>query len=375
MTCGSCVRKLESLPHSVPGLVSLKVELRKKIARAEVDLERTSFSAITLAVRSLGFEPIPLTAGMGSDDLEKLAARHELVRLAVAAACAGNIMLFAFANYFGAPAEWSGLFGWLSFALYLPVVTFVAWPFYRGALKAFRNKSLSIDLPMAVASLAGFLFSTVELIRGRSDIYYDSLSGFLFLILVSRWIQRRMQKNFIQPRDILETLQLLRVRLVNGRRWKWITQEQVKADDQILLIGPETLAANCELVSDQAHFSLAFLSGEGEAKTFLKGSSIPAGARLLAGEANLIVRKTLEQTGFGQLLEQTREYSLNQNRAVQMSDRWAQWLLGTVTLVALTFLFFYWPVSPEQAVQRALALIILACPCAMAFGTPLAIAA
>lgn len=376
MSCTNCVRKIESLPLKVPGLLSMRVELNKKIAHAEIDPSQTSFSEVTRAIQTLGYDPIPLTAESKSDELERKSDRRELIRLAVGGACAGNIMSFAFANYFGAASsEWAPLFGWISFALYLPVLTFVAWPFYRGAWAALKNRTLSIDLPMTVASLAGFAFSTVELIRGRDDIYFDSLSSFLFLILLSRWVQRRMQKRFLQPGDILDSLQLMRVRLETRNNWKWIPQELLKADDTILVKASETVPADAELVTPQGYFSLAFLSGEAAPKTFLRGATIPAGARLLAGEARLVVRKTLNETSFGQLLKQTQEYSLKQNRTVQISDRWAQWLLGTVTAIALSFLVLYWHVSPEEAVRRSLALIILACPCAMAFGTPLAIAA
>ncbi|MGZ3722428.1 MAG: heavy metal translocating P-type ATPase [Bdellovibrionales bacterium] len=371
--CAKCVRRLEDLASSVPGLSRLRVEIGKNLAHVEVDPKVLLFSQVAGHILRLGYQPIPLEHGGKYEDARKLENRQELIRLAVAGICAANIMTFAFATYFGA-GEWSLLFRWFSFALYLPVLTFVALPFYHGAWQSLKQRQVSIDLPMAIASLAGFIFSTAELIRGRTDIYYDSLSGFLFLILISRWIQKRMQRSFLRPQELHETLQLQRVRKVESLTWAWRPVEALVSGDRILIYGRETLPADAELLSSKAYFSLAWLSGEAKAKTFLKGAIIPAGARLLAGEAQLTIKRSLSETGFGKLLEEVRKFSLSKNRVVLSADKWGQWLLVSVFAVAIAFLILYWHVSPEQAVQRSLALIILACPCAMAFGAPLALA-
>ncbi len=372
--CGKCVRKLEALPLKVAGLRNLQVEMGKNLAHIEIDPKQGSFSLIAEEIRKAGFQPIPLSNEEGFLLQEKKEDREELIRLGVAAMCAGNIMTFSFATYLGATGEWESLFAWLSFALYLPVVSYVALPFYRGAWSSIKQRQISIDLPMAVASFAGFAFSTIQLLRGRSDIYYDSLSGFLFLILISRFLQKRMQRNFLGARELSETFELQRVRKTNASGWEWQTLDSLKPGDHFLLQAHETLPAEAELLSQQAHFSLAWLSGEAKARTFLQGATVPAGSRLVSGEAELLCKKLLAETGFGQILSEVQKYSLSRNRTVIMADRWAQWLLAAVFSIAALFLLMYWHISHEEAVRRSLALIILACPCAMAFGTPLALA-
>lgn len=374
VSCGRCVRKIEELSFSVPGLKRIRVNLASHLAHAEIDRERLRLSELAETIQQLGFNPIPLVPESDGDRLVRQQERRDLIRLAVAGACTGNIMTFSFASYFGAPAEFATAFAWMSFALYLPVFFFVAVPFYRGAWSALRQRQISIDLPMSVASLAGFTFSTVELLRGKTDTYFDSLSGFLFLILLSRWAQRRLQRRFLRPQELAESLRLERVRRVTDAGWEWTPIERLGAGQRILLIAPETLPADAEMVSSMAHFSLSWLSGESRPKTFLSGAIVPAGARLLSGETQLVARKPLGETSFGRVLKQVQDYSLTNNRAVSQADRWAQTLLATVFSVALLFLVLYWSTAPEEAIRRALALIILACPCAMAFGTPLALA-
>lgn len=371
--CGKCVRKLEDLSLSVPGLKQLRVELGKNLAYAEINPELLSFSDLAKKIANLGFNPIPLSDPTQEIEAQKSEERSELIRLGVAAACAGNIMTFSFATYFGEADTFFSIFAWLSFILYLPVVTYVAWPFYQGAWRSLQQKSLSIDLPMAVASLSGFIFSTVELLRGKHDIYFDSLSGFLFLILVSRWAQKRVQKKFIRVEEIAETLRLQRVRILNGTNWRWLPTDSLKIGDRILLNRSETLPAEAKLETTSARFGMAWLSGEIKPKTFLQESPVPAGARLDSSEATFVVTGLLKDSSFGRIIQEVQKFNLNNNLIVSRADRWAQWLLATVFICALVFLFSYWSISSEEAIRRSLALIILACPCAMAFGIPLAL--
>jgi Cu2+-exporting ATPase/Cu+-exporting ATPase len=374
ISCGKCIRRLEDLTLTLPGLLQFRVELASHVGEAVVDPNVLGFDKLAEAIQDRGYSPIPIGPEREVDELRRTEDRRELIRLGVAAACAGNIMTFSFANYFGADPEFASYFAWLSFVLYLPVLTYVAVPFYRGAWKSLKNGLVSIDLPMAVASLTGFAFSTIELARGKSDIYFDSLSGFLFLILLSRWTQKRLQRKFLRPQALLESLHLQKARVIGESGWAWRSEENLKPGDRILLCSSEVLPAEAELVSSTAHFSLAWLSGESRPKTFLRGALIPAGAKLLSGEVQLRARRPLKETPFGRILDEVQNSSLASTTSVNDADRWAQWLLRTVFAVALVFVAVYWTVSPEEAVRRSLALLILACPCAMAFGTPLAVA-
>lgn len=371
--CSKCVRKLENLSNSVPGLLRLRVEMGKNLAHADFDPKILSCADLAEKIVSLGFQPIPLSPTTDVDHIQDREDRSEIIRLGIAAACAGNIMTFSFATYLGATANFYTIFAWLSFVLYLPVVTYVAWPFYVGAWKSLQQKQISIDLPMAIASLSGFVFSTIELMRGKEDIYFDSLSGFLFLILLSRWGQKRLQRHFLRSNEIAETFRLERVRRLSGDSWAWVTLDSLNIGDKIQLYQFETLPAEAALISKKAYFGMAWLSGELKPKTFLQDAIVPAGARLESKDAQFTVTKLLKDTNFGCILQEVQRFGLVKNRLVSISDRWAQWLLGIVFTCAVIFLLGYWSVSSEEAIRRSLALIILACPCAMAFGTPLAL--
>lgn len=373
--CGKCIRKLESLPISVPGLTSLRIEMGKNLAHAELDTGILKLSELAQKISDLGFTPIPVPQQQNEEVIRDREDRRELIRLGVAGACAGNIMTFSFATYLGDSGTLWGLFSWLAFALYLPVVTYVAWPFYVGAWKSLRQKQISIDLPMTIASLCGFLFSSIELWRGQTDIYFDSLSGFLFLILVSRWAQKRLQRRLLRPQELTESFHFSRVRIGDAQAWAWAPTATLEVDQDIVLREGDVMPADAELLDERAHFGMAWLTGEVHPKSFRRAAIIPAGARVMATDfVHVRVRRPLPETEFGRILQEVQGFALAQNRLVTQADRWAQWLLGGVFAIAVFFLFVYLPINPQEAIRRSLALIILACPCAMAFGTPLALA-
>ncbi len=370
--CAKCLRKIEGLVIHLPGLIEARAEMGKNLVHVEFDPDLLNPSQIATRLSGLGFKIKPLLAGTNAENEHNKETRKNLVRLAVAGTCAGNIMGFALAIYFGSDESWSKLFAWLSFAVYLPVVTYVALPFYQGAWNSLKLGRISIDLPMAVASLAGFVFSTTQLLNGQKDFYFDSMSGFLFLILLARFIQHRIQRRYLIAATPLEELN--RVRRFNGKVWTWSLAEQLTSGDEILLEFSEALPVEAELLSPRAHFSLAWLTGESQPRLFLTGAVVPAGAQLLSGSTRFGFRKALAQTSFGQTMDEVQRFSLTKNRTINAADKWTQVLLVSTFTLAVGFLILYWQTSPEEAVKRALALIVLACPCAMAFGTPLALA-
>jgi Cu2+-exporting ATPase/Cu+-exporting ATPase len=365
------------------GLRNIRASLESGLVEVVVERPVGSFAGVARAIENLGFQISPLPTSEEDQSLQKKMAREEIMRIGVAAFCATNIMMFAFAVYAGASAEFERLFSWLSFALYIPVVSYVAVPFYRGAYRALKQRSLSIDLPMAVASLAGFIFSTINLVRGQGSIYFDSLSGFLLLILVTRFFQKKLQRSALQI-DLVSSLETLsRARILapgtdvkskEERSWKWIPTALLNKENLIYLVAGDLVPVDGRVKSDKAVVDSSFLTGESHPRILNQGMKIPAGAMLKNPEAIVEVEATGFDTDFGKLLKTLRENSMRKSQAQNLSDKWSQVLLVAVFAVAIVFLVGYWFVSPQAALERSLALIILACPCAMAFGTPLAMA-
>lgn len=373
MRCAKCVGKLEGIPFEDPQITSVRVSLGQGLAEVTVKGQDVKLSHVLKSINHKGFEAVPIAHQHEIYQQQRQEDRHDLIRLAVVGAIAGNIMSFAFSSYFGLRGSLETVFNWISFALYLPVLTYGAWPFYKGFLSSIKERKLSIDGPMALASVAGFTFSTVNLIRGEGSIYYDSLSGFLFLILLSRFFQKRLLRQYMEPLSGFGDLRLSKARVMIDGKWQWRAASEIHIGDQIYVENGEMLPADIELQISRAEFQLAHLSGESRPVLFTEGMRVPAGSFLLSASVQGKVTHVGLQTEFGRILKKVSEGAFRKVRIQNLSDRAATYLLASVFSIAALFLLAYWSIDPIEASERSLALIILACPCAMAFGTPLAL--
>ncbi|MFN8792287.1 MAG: heavy metal translocating P-type ATPase [Bdellovibrionales bacterium] len=373
LKCSKCIAKIEGLKGQLEDLRDVNVDLAHHTARIELRDPSASFASVVQQVESLGFRAIPLQPQEDPTASWIEESRRDLMRLAVAGFCAGNIMTLAFAVYFGLEGPMRVLFEWIQLGLYLPVVSYVAWPFYQGLWQGLRARSLSIDGPMAIASFLGFAISTWNLLRAEGSIYYDSTSGFLFLILATRYFQKRTRfeyLKFLRPQTLSETFKA-RVKTVSG--WAWTPSNRLQKGDRVFVEKGEWIPADGPLASDLAVVDLSLLDGESRPRWILKGFPVKAGARLLSDSAEVQVEKSGPQTLLGNLLSNLRSPSLEGTDSSTLSNRASQWLLGIVLSIGFALLI-YGGVSGDFSTyfERAFALIVLACPCAMAFGTPLA---
>lgn len=369
--CVKCLHKIESVKNKIPGLVGFELNMATQVLDLEVLHAKIKYADVADEITKLGFRVIPLPISESVDQQIEVESQNDLVRIGVAAFLAGNIMLFSFAIYFGLVGPLKVFFEWLQFVLYLPFVTYVAWPFYKGFASGLKSRQLSIDGPMAIASFLGFVASSYHLIKGEGSLYFDSLSGFLFLILVTRYFQRKARfefLKFLKPSALVETL---KARLPAGQ---WVRTDSLQKGDQICVMREEWVPVDGELISREAYVDTSILNGESHYKRILEGQKIEAGTRLLSQQALLSVRKVGLETTFGKILSNANTDSFVSMETTKLSDQAAQILLVTVLSIAsaLVVMGLFYP--EVNYFERGLALIILACPCAMAFGTPLAMA-
>lgn len=352
--------------------MSLEVDLAYQTAVVELKTETDSFAKVAEAIQALGYKAIPLQFQDDSSEVWKKESRKDLIRIAIGGFCAGNIMLLSFGVYFGLEGELKTIFEWLQFLLYLPIVSFVAFPFYKGFYQGLKEKNFSIDGPMAVASFLGFSFSTFNLVRGQGSVYFDSTSGFLFLILATRYFQKRTRfeyLRFLKPQSLMETFKA-RVKVLDD--WIWVPSNQLQKNQIVLVKKDEWIPADGFIISDKAVLDLSVLDGESRPCQVQNGFPIKAGARLISDSVEMKVEKSGSETVLGQLLATLKVSTIDDTESSIISNKASQWLLGIVLIFASLLLVFGAFVNFENYFERAFALLVLACPCAMAFGTPLA---
>ncbi len=377
--CAACVWLVEKLPAVAPGVIEARLDLRRGVVRVVWDPRRTPLSAVARALDSLGYTPHPVRDGE-TRSMRRREDRAFLVRIGVAGAAAGNVMVLAFALYgglfSGIEAEFAGYFRWMSMLL---GVLALAWPgsvFFRGAWAALRTRTAHLDLPIALGLAAGGLMGTINTLRGAGEIYFDSLTVLVFLLLVGRWIQRRQQRWAADAVQLLYTLTPAFARRIEsgGGPPRDIPLEAVRRGDLLEVRAGDTIPVDGIVELGASRVDQALLTGEPRPAAVSTGSRVAAGTLNLAAALHVRASATGADTRVGRLMALVEQSARRRTPIVQFADGLAGWFtIAVITLATLTLGVWLW-LDPGHAAEHTAALLIVACPCALGLATPLAVA-
>ncbi len=370
--CSSCVHLLEKLPQFYDQIEEARVNFSNSTVSIKLK-EEGSLGQVAHVIEELGYKPMPLSDQDNVADNYKIENRTFLKRIAVAGFCAGNTMLFVIPVYAGLAGKWAQVFNWLSFLLFLPILFYSAVPFYRGALNSLKYKVVNVDLPIAIAMLSGFFLSTYNLLRNDGAIYFDSTASFMFFILSARYLLKRVQQNYLSPSRLKSFFQTEKYLRIEGDQERSIPWSHTQVGDILKIQRAQNLPSDCELLSSQATLDMSLFNGESMPKVFSRGMKLFGGTKVLDESIFVKIAVPFKQSKLGLLLEQLDQGALVKSQFVALTDRLAQKLIITVFAIAIIFFLLYFSTDPSEAFNRSLALIVLACPCALAFGSPLAL--
>lgn len=376
--CAACVWLLEKLPRFAPGLIELRVNVGRCTGQLVWDPAATSLSALARLCARVGYRPRPLVAG-ASEAARRREDRAQLVRLAVTGAVAGNVMLIAFALYGGAlhgmEPEFARLFRWASLGLTVPAVWIGGGVFFRTAWAGLRARVLHMDLPISLGILAGFIGGLVNTVRGVGEVYFDSVTALIFLLLAGRFLQRRQQQRAAESSHRLFGLAPQSARRLEAAGAREVPAETLVAGDLIEIRAGEAVPADGRVEEGGSDLDLAILTGESRPVAVGVGDRVHAGTLNLTGRVRVRVERSGAQTRVGQLLALVEEYSTRRARIVQLADRVASVFVAVVVLLAGITLAVWWGRGAAQAIDHTLALLVVTCPCALGLATPLALVA
>ena len=376
--CAACVWLVEKLTVVVDGVADIRLDLGRALATVTWDPRTTPLSDVARFLDSIGYVPHPFR-GVEARDMARREERSLLVRIAVAGAIAGNVMLIAFALYGGhfhsIANEYSTLFRWVSFGLALPSVLWCASVFYRGAWGALRTRSLHMDLPIAIGILAGFTQGAVNTVRGSGEIYFESVTALIFFLLVGRFLQRRQQLKAASSTELMFSLAPSTARLVEGKTVREVPLESLAAGAVVEVRAGDSIPADGVVVEGSSTLDRSLLTGESLPEEVAAGDPVHAGTVNLSARLLVEVRSTGEDTRVGRLMRLVEEGAQRRAPVVLLADRISGWFVAIVLALALATVVIWLRLDPANAIQHAVALLIVSCPCALGLATPLAVSA
>jgi P-type Cu2+ transporter len=375
LRCAACVWLVESAPRCLPGVAEVRVDLGRGRADVTWDPGTTSLAAIARYFDHIGHVPYPYR-GLDRDALRRREDRALLVKLGVAGASVGNLMLLGIALYAGLFGGMSGsdtsFFRWASMCVALPGLGFAATPFFRTALGALRARRLHLDLPLSIGILVGLVWGSANVIRGVGEIYFDSLAMLVFLLLVARWIVLRHQRRASTAAELLLSLTPSRAHRIDEGRDTDVPIEAIVPGDLVRVRVGEVIPVDGEVHAGRSSLDVGLLTGESRPVDVAPGAQVHAGTLNVAAPLEVRATAVGELTRVGQLVASIEAMSAKAP-IERLVDRIAGRFVAVVSaLAALTFVGWSMT-SLALGAEHAMALLIVTCPCALALATPLAV--
>ena len=383
MHCAACAFTVEEALMSVPGVQSAEVNAATHRAKVVWSESRVKPSDWMAAIAKAGYGALPAA------DSSLRQARHEegrraLWRWLVAGFCMMQVMMYAYPAYIAQEGDITPdmvfLLRWASWVLSLPVVLFSCGPFFSNALRDIRARRVSMDLPVALGMVITFLLSTVATFEPEgifgAEVYYDSLTMFVFFLLTGRWLELRVRD---RTAGALEALMnrlpdSVERQLPNGEFERGAVR-RVMVGDVIRISPSESFPADGVILQGQTLADEALLTGESHPQARGVGDSVVAGSHNLSGIVTVRVVQVGEGTQFSQIVSLMENASLQKPRLAQLADRIAKpFLIGVLVLAALSAVY-WWPTNPGHALMVAVAVLVVTCPCALSLATPAAMLA
>ncbi|MBX7117844.1 MAG: heavy metal translocating P-type ATPase, partial [Gemmatimonadaceae bacterium] len=375
--CASCVWLVERMPMVVPGAIQAELDVTRALARLTWDPAKVSLATLARALDQLGYRPHPYR-GRRADEARRVEERAMLTRIGVAGAIAMNVMAISLALYSGLfggiEHEFERFFRWMSLVLVIPAI---AWPgrvFFRSAWQAVRLGKLHMDVPIAVALAAGVLQGTVNTVRDAGPVYFDAVSTLILLLLVGRYLQHRAQRTAADAAALLGALAPATARVVDPVTGtvSEIPTEAVAPGMDLEVRAGDTLAADGHVVTGASSLDLALLTGESRPVTVRAGDAVYAGTVNLSAPLTVRVEQAGGDSRLGKLLRDVERGASERAPVVLFADRMAGAFIATMLVLASVTLALWWGRDRAAAVDHAIALLVVTCPCALAMATPLA---
>ncbi len=365
---------LEQRITALPGVRRVAIDGLARRVRVVWDARLTPLPALLDAFAAAGCSAQPLRHD-AIEDARAVEMHAALKRVLVAGMCAMQVMTYAFVMYIGAvdfvDTSTRGLFRWLSMLTTVPIVFYSAQPFFRGALAGLRERRLGLDLPVALAVALIFAASSWATLSGTGEIYFDSVSMFVFLLLAGRYVAlRSSQRSGALGDAVMDATPLLAQRLRQDGHSDTVAAIELMPGDRVQVAEGDTIPADGVLESAAVEVDEALLSGESRPVSRRAGEPLLAGTVLLSGPALMRVERAGAQTSsarLGELATRVRQARDGNNAAdAHAVARFVSVVLLLTALTAIGWML----VDPTRAFAAAVAVLVVACPCAFALTTP-----
>ena len=370
--CASCIWLLENLHTLNKGIKYSFVNFTKKEVDITFDKSKLSLRKLVELLSSIHYTP-DLSQSLSDKNEDSQSYKKLLYKVGIAGFVFINVMTYSLPAYFnGEPLDdnLQSVLSILSFILVIPVAFYSGSDYYISAFKNLMKKNVSIDLPIALGIFVLFFVSGYEILFAGGQGYCDSLSGLVFFLLVGKWYQSKTYEALSFNRNYKSYFPIA-VTKINKQIEESILLEDIDVDNELLIRNKELIPADSILIEGMGSIDYSFVTGESNPVLKKEGDFIYAGGRQMGGIIKIKVKKQVSQSHLTKLWNQDRTYEKPSDSLKSLSDKISKYF--TIIIIAIASLgFTYWMIQGEThtAIFVFTAVLIVACPCALALSIP-----
>ena len=374
--CAACIGSIEAALRKVPGVTSARVNLT--LRRGSIDAAPgTTAASLVAALADIGHEAHELDPGALSATETDRQGQALLMRLAVAGFGMMNIMILSVAVWSGAGEAARGMFHWISAAIALPTVAFSAQPFFRSAWMSLRARRMGMDVPISLAIVLACAVSVSETLQGGRHAWFDAAVSLTFFLLAGRYLDHRTRAAARSAAAVLSALEVPRAWLVGPQGAQEVPVADLCPGDLVLVRPGGRMPVDGVVTQGSSEVDRAILTGESLPVYAGPGSVVSAGETNLTGPLTLRVTHAGADSSLHRMADLVAVAEASRTRYTALADRAARIYAPAVHVLAFGAFAVWLGLSGDArlAVNIAVAVLIITCPCALGLAVPAVVTA
>lgn len=371
MHCASCIWLLENLSRLNHAIQNSRVNFLSKKLTITFLTQEVTLRKIAELLATIGYEPL-----ISPEDLEKKSEstshRKLYYKIGIAGFSFGNIMLLSFPEYLAIDASSEVLkqtFAYVILLLSLPVFFYCSWDYFESAYKGLKQKFINIDVPLAIGILALFGRSVYEVLMGYGPGYMDSFAGLIFFLLLGKIFQQKtfdvlnFERNYKSYFPISVTLR-------KGKEERIIPLSKLKVGDRLFIKNGELIPADSILFHGNGNIDYSFVTGESVLVNKTPGEKLFAGGKQVGSKIEIEVLKDVSQSYLTQLWNNFSFDKKNDAGVTSFANGISKYFTVVILFIAVSAFIYWLSIDVDIATTVFIAVLIVACPCALALSTP-----